>query len=440
MRDMRWWTGSGDTLKTGVLVAAVSIVVASCGSTDDPAPTATTLPGGTFTTTTATPSSTTVAGPPTTPSTSTTVTTTPSTTVTTTPSTTTTTMATNPIVLAPCNDPETCSHPMIEKALWDLPVLSIRFLPDADEDGIVDADSTGYNGTVDQLRTRIETLDIAGAWWMTESTRYRPTTHPGEPSLGYRIIDRLEFQTEVPAGTPVPWNEGWFRPDYMSILTGIDLCRWVDGRGVREIWMWTQHHGRIEPAESNMWSPVGDISNSERIDDLPACGHSYTVYNYNFTRGVAEMLHNHGHQAEALFGRGDPLLFWDLFVGGRTKDGGLVEPLRCGWTHTAPNGQRDYDTFNARTVTSDCPDWEPSGGPPSTVGCSTWFSAIYGDAACFDDGGLAFMVWWFQSLPGRDNGLSHDGVPLGNWWALFSDLESAIDRPSWLLESEAASA
>lgn len=327
-------------------------------------------------------------------------------------------------------------HPLVDIAEWQMPVLSIRFLPDEAGDGIVDLEATGYQGTVDELRSRIEPLDIAGAWWMTEATRYRRDPGKADPSLGYRIADVLEFETVVPLGPEIPWNPGWFRPDYMTILTDVDVCRWIDDLGVREVWMWTQHHGQIEPAESNMSSPIGDISNSERIDDLPACGHSYTLYNYNFTRGVAELLHNHGHQAEALFDRADPVLFWDHFVGERTADGGLVGPYRCGWMHFPPNGQVDYDTFSTRSVTSDCDDWTPEGGDLTSVSCATWFEHVYGDPACFDDGGLAFEVWWFQSLPGRSNGLTFEGTPLVNWWVLFGDFEAAIevDRRSWLLE------
>ncbi len=314
-------------------------------------------------------------------------------------------------------------------------MLSIRFLPDEDGDGIVDPETTGFSGTVDELRSTIEALDIGGSWWMTEATRYRPSPGQALPSLGYRVMDTLEFVSAVPSGLPVPWNDGWFRPDYMAILTDADVCRWVDDLGVREVWMWTQHHGTIEPAESNMWSPFGDISNSERTDDLPPCGHSYTLYNFNFTRGVAEMLHNHGHQAEALFGRGDPHLFWDEFVGERTSEGGLVEPYRCGWTHTPPNGLAHYDTFSDRSVLSDCRSWKPAGGSLSEVSCSTWFEAIFGEPDCFDDGGLAFTVWWLQAIPGRGNGLTWDGTPLIDWWMLFADLESVTAGPSWLLDN-----
>jgi hypothetical protein len=329
-----------------------------------------------------------------------------------------------------------CIHPLVDKAVWDLPVLMIRFLPDGDSDGVIDSDTTGYSGTVAELRSTIEALETAGLWWMTESTRYRRDSGERVPSLGYRAVGEIEITSKVPLGDEVPWNDGWYRPDYRTILDESEVCRWVDEAGVREVWMWTQHYGQIEPAESNMWSPVGDISNSERTDDLPACGHSYTVYNYNFARGVAEMLHNHGHQAEALFGRGDADLFWDQFVGPRRDGGGLVEPIRCGWTHEPPNAAAEYDTHSGLRVSTDCLDWEPDGGTPAEVTCGNWFLSVYGDAECFDDGGLAFFVWWFQSFPGRENGLVYEGEPLANWWHLFADLEAVVDRTSWLLQPE----
>lgn len=402
--------------RSQMLFLALGLAVAGCGTAQDPpsSPT-TTAATSTTTTTTMSPSPTTL------------------TTVGSGQVTTTTSVPLGDDPRPACGEPGTCRHPLADEAVWTLPVLSIRFLPDENSDGQIDGVSTGYTGTVDDLREKIEKLDTSGLWWMTEATRYRhdPT---GVPSLGYRLAGSVELSSAVPIGAEVPWNDGWYRPDYMSILSDADVCHWVDVVGVREVWMWTQHFGQIEPTESNMSSPVGDISNSERTDDLPSCAHSYTVYNYNFDRGVAEMLHNHGHQAEAVFGRGDALLFWDLFVGQRSDEGGLEDPIRCGWTHEPPNAEGEYDTHNDRSVLSDCLSWDPDGGVRSDVGCSDWFSPVYGDSRCFDDGGLAFFVWWFQSVPGRDNGLEYAGKQLANWWLLFADLEAVVDNPSWLLE------
>lgn len=326
-------------------------------------------------------------------------------------------------------------HPLREAARWDVPVLTILFLPDADSDGVIDFEATDWQGSVPALRNRIEGLNNSGAWWMTEATRYRGGVTDSDPALGFRIVDQVEFQAAVPKGLPVPWNPGWYRPDYMAILTELDVCRWIEGLQVREIWMWTQHHGGIEPVESNMSSPLsyGDISNSERSDDLPICSQSYTLYNFNFTRTVAEMLHNRGHQAEALFSRGDPTL-WGRFVGitGPQADPDTV--YRCGNTHFPPNAEYDYDYRNPRRVLSDCLNWSPEGGTPEVVDCSTWYSHVYGKPRCIDDGGLAYYVWWFQAIPAQDNQLSYGSSRVLNWWDLFADLDGAHRRRSWLTD------
>ena len=62
------------------------------------------------------------------------------------------------------------------------------------------------------------------------------------------------------------------------------------------------------------------------------------------------------------------LLFWGKFVGSdishrmvpvNMPDGRQV--YRCGWTHYAPNSERDYDWANARRVETDIEDWQPEG-------------------------------------------------------------------------------
>jgi len=310
-------------------------------------------------------------------------------------------------------------------------VLSIAFLPDADGDGRIDLDATGWDSSVDALRERITTLTTAGAWWMTEATRYRGEGATTDPSLAFTIVDQVEFVGAVPAGAEVPWNPGWYRPDYEGILGGLDVCRWIDGLGVREIWMWTKHHGGIEPVESNMSGPFGDISNSEHSDDLPACGHSYTLYNFDFSRAPALMLHDRGHQMEALFDRADPDL-WDRFVG--PVGPGNESVRRCGDTHFPPNGEADYDYTNPREVESDCLAWRPAGGEPAAITCATWYDSVMGDPSCVVDEGLAYYVWWMQAIPGRDNTFTDRGRALVDWWGLFADLEAAAtDSDSWLL-------
>jgi len=318
-----------------------------------------------------------------------------------------------------CENPETCTHPRVDDAITALPVLSIRFMPDVDADGRIDLDTTGIDWPVDRLRQHINNNETGAAWWATEATRSMGRANPAAiPSIGFKIVDRLETLDEVPVGLPVPWNTRANRPDYREILNGIDICSRVDA-GIREVWVWTQHHGIIEPAESNLSSSIGDISNSERTDDLPLCSHSYTVYNFNFTRGMAETLHNRGHQAESLYRHGTDRALWDEFE------------QRCGNTHFPPNGTSDYDYKNTTPATSTCDGWLDGSGSTSQYTCATHNSWTYGDPTCVDDGGIAYYVWWFQRIPGLNQSLN--GQPVRPWWDLFANLDRVIQSGTWLL-------
>lgn len=331
-----------------------------------------------------------------------------------------------------CADPTACLHPLTDGAVWSTPVLSIRFLPDADADGVVDRETTNYAGSVDDLRSRIDDLETRNAWWSTEATRYRGhSDSDAVPSMGFEITGELEFTDSPPLGEPQPSSPGVFFPDYESILSEAGICDWVDNRGIREVWMYTHHHGDLEPTGSKLSSGVGDISNSFRFDDMPRCAMPYTLYNFNFTRDLDVMLLNRGHQIEAMFREKDPELFLVDFVGGEPP---FTSPARCGNTHWAPNSVTEFVTWDPESVRSDCADWQPGGGAEETVSCSTWFAAAYGDSTCFADGGVAFLVWWMQNLPGHDNGLVAGDRALTNWWQPVARLETMQDAESWLTE------
>jgi len=291
-------------------------------------------------------------------------------------------------------------------------VLSVRFLPDTDNDGVIDFDTTNYRGTVGELRSRIDRIEAGVARWTTEATRYRGE---GEPSIVFAVTEEIESLGAVPIGLPFRSS---FRPDYRSILNAANICEKVDSGAIKEVWMWTQHYGNIEPAESNLSSPtMGDISNSERTDDLPICANSYTVYNFNFTRGVAEALHNRGHQTEAFFRATDTTGIWRLF-----ED-------RCGNTHFPPNGIRDYDYRNPVAADSVCDGWLLGTDTVDSYTCSNHFQWTTGSSACTSDGGLAYYVWWFQRFP---HGGSIDGIGMRNWWDYYADLDAVIESGTWL--------
>ena len=159
--------------------------------------------------------------------------------------------------------------------------------------------------------------------------------------------------------------------DYMTIMKQINASNWVNDYGVKEIWIWGYHGGVVGLWESNMSSPYGDVSNSNRDPkDLPVFPSTYTVYHYNYQRGASEAVEDHIHQIEAVLNYADGrdrtppeqwnrLLFWGKFVGS-DKTHKIVRP-GCGWAHYPPNAERDYDWANPRYVETDIEDWKPDG-------------------------------------------------------------------------------
>lgn len=338
-----------------------------------------------------------------------------------------------PRSLEPCLDPATCVHPQIDQAIWTAPVLSLRFTPDVDNDGTVDFETTNYDGTVDELTERIDRLETQGAWWSTEATRYHGhTNESAAPSIGFEVLGEINYLSSPPLGQSADDTGDVFFPDYVAITENVGICDWVDNRGIREVWLYTHHHGDLVPATSKLSSKsVGDISNSYRFDDMPRCENSYTLYNFNFTRGLDMMMLNRSFQIEALLSHHKEDLFLNQFVGGDTTP--YAPSARCGSSVWAPGAEREFNSWETEAVTSDCATWSPEGGDDVEVSCETWFEAAYGEPRCRFDGGVAYLVWWMQNLPGHDNGLTtSDGEVLTNWWEPMARLEQVENNSSWL--------
>jgi hypothetical protein len=236
-----------------------------------------------------------------------------------------------------------------------------------------------------------------------------------QPSLRYHVVETLEFLEPLPT-----WNKPGHQvpmTDYQAIMQRIDIRQWVEGRGVKEVWLWGYHGGVIDLWESNMAGPHGDISNSDRDpDDLPVLSRTYTVYHYNYGRGPSEAVEDHMHQIEAVLRQVDPHLFWDKFVG-KPGEG------RCGWAHYPPNAVRDYDWANRAYISTDIEDWRPDGGGPrQRLNCRRW-----------NCDSLTWFIYWMQNLPGRHHRLTYRGCPLTNWWTFIGDFDGAVARDLGLL-------
>ena len=85
---------------------------------------------------------------------------------------------------------------------------------------------------------------------------------------------------------------------------------------------------------------------------------------------------------------------------------------------------RDYDWANKRFVETDIEDWRPDGkGKKKRINCDRW-----------KGNSLKWFVYWMQSIPGADNGLSYRGKKLTNWWTFLGDFDGAMRRGLKLTE------
>lgn len=306
---------------------------------------------------------------------------------------------------------------------YEVPVLVVSYFPvkgDRIDVGVTGDWGEGLAET--RQKTKRQTEEVLQA--LQEGSRYHGYKVPAaQPSLRYRVVDSLEYLEPLPvkprADNPVPMT------DYRAIMERVQIRKWVEERGVKEVWLWGYHGGKLDLWESNMASPFGDVSNSDRHpDDLPILSRTYTVYHYNYQRGASEAVEDHIHQIEAVLNHIDgrdhtppakwrDLLFWGRFVGS-DESHKIVEP-HCGWAHYPPNGEQDYDWANPRTVLSDIEDWHPDGsGTKQPIDSSKW-----------GGNSLRWFVYWMQNLPGQNNGLTHQGRPLANWWIFIGDYDFA---------------
>lgn len=310
---------------------------------------------------------------------------------------------------------------------FTIPVAVVSYFPrDGDK---IDIRVTGdWGASYAETKAKCERLTGEVIQALEEGSRFRGYKNPNaRPSLRYRVVFTREFQKPLPT-CPLRPGESAPMTDYNAIMAEIGIRELVERRGVREVWIWGYHGGKVGLWESNMSSPTGDVSNSSRDPkDLPVLSRTYTVYHYNYQRGAGEAVENHTHQIEHLLNHVDgrdrtppeewpSLLFWGKFVGSDASHKIVTKPARCGWTHYAPNSERDYDWANKRYVETDIEDWQPDApGKTQLLNCDRW-----------DCDGLKWKIYWMQAIPGLNNGLRYQGRPLTNWWAFVADWDRCM--------------
>ena len=345
-----------------------------------------------------------------------------------------------------------------EGHLWEVPVVILRYLPTADGVNLdvtvaPDFHTLGEISLTD-LIAEIDAFDLRVKFALEQGSAFRGYNNPGaEPSLGYRVVADITVYQHIPGGEVFDHVEGYdtYSPDYHQMFECLDMRDYVDNQRVKEVWFW--HTGfdasfpSFDPAihnpadfrgtsESNMSSPTtGDISNSLRSEtDLPVYGSTYVVYAQNYRRTQAQVLHNHGHQLEAILSYvneqqdGNTDLFWRDFVG--QDDAGEHITGRAGWTHMPPNTTVDFDYENPTLVLSDIEDWRPdNSGAETQVNADTWGSIDYAwpGGSGFDERiESQWHLYWWQNMPGRANNIIDFPRVMNNWWAFTGDWDGSI--------------
>lgn len=310
---------------------------------------------------------------------------------------------------------------------YTINVLIVKYFPLSEDKRKIDIKITGDVGDSYEL-IRQRTIDISNN--MVQALQ-RATTYLGyrdssaRPALTYRIIDTNDFTQAVPL-----LADGTRRPDYFKVMKGVNICNWVEKKGVSEVWLWAyqgpNYPGSKSPylgiSESKMAGPYGDISNSPRYNDMPVCKKTYRVYTFNYGRGSAEAMESWGHQLEAELKAVDISLF-SKFQGPNYPQT-LNVVGRCGSVHNPPNARNEYDRANNIGQRSDCLDWNPNSfGSISNISCANWGCDNKGDN---DNPTLNYMIWNWQNLPGRNNTKTYLGKSLRNWWDVHGDFDNVM--------------
>ncbi len=363
-----------------------------------------------------------------------------------------------------------------------IPVVVINYLP------TVDGVNLDMNRAPDDFyQLKYSTLAeakkrIAGELKITkfgieEGTRFRQynSSVPVSPYVGVKVIKYFNFYDLKMKEWP--GNGTMKTPDYHDLFSRLEMQDLVDNHGVKEVWITMFNKDKFpsiengpydDPAtyygipESNMSSPLtGDISNSHRDPgDLPVYSHTYVVYGNSAHRGADTNLHNRGHQLEAQFSYIEELrglttpgnrLFWNYFAGLGHNPGSDIPSGRVGATHFPPNATRDYDYDNPVFVKSDIRTWSPAGGEFVDVNNSLWKSVDYDFdlVNTFTMNGQQYrndyhrhaefkwLIYWWQSTPGKGHSIFFRGMPLTNWWHVFYNWDEVVGEGRGLVQTGA---
>jgi hypothetical protein len=363
-------------------------------------------------------------------------------------------------------------------ALWELPTVIISYLPTTDG---VNLDTTivgNYPVGIEWLKKRIHQQSKQLKFAIEEGSRYHgykvtaqmvtPQLLPDPctgafppqplqpvnrivpdtsvlPSLGVRVTRMITVYEDIPPGVRLDGPEEHYAADYTEIFERFGIRDMIENQGVKHVWLYGWHHGRIVPIEFVISSPRAENLPGWMMNNhgVPLYDRGFVMLNHNFTRATST--HNYGHYIEGAFSyaaykhEGHQRFFWEEFVG--STGSGQFGIGRAGWTHMPPNTTCHYDYEAARTVESDIMDWRPGGGVRTPVNAATWQTipfawpdGIVPDLPANIDAEAPWHIFWRQNIPGRDNGIRFGSRAVTNWWSFIGDFDSQIQAGRGLHE------
>ena len=345
-----------------------------------------------------------------------------------------------------------------EGALYEIPVVILRYLPTADGQNLDAAWAPDFFSLnpipLVQLEHTLDLYDPIVKFMLEEGSRFRGYgSQASSPSLGYRVVAIISVYEPLPPGKPkVQPGLPLYDAEWFQIFERFGMRDYVNNLGVKEVWT---YWGGVQPTipsydpaihppenmregwESNMSSPAtGDISNSNRDNtDLPVYDKTYVVYYRNIRRLDPVTIHGDGHQLESMFDyvnrrqTGDTELFWQKFVGFSAT--GEWRRGRCGDTHHPPNALTDYDYQNFAPFDSDIMDWKPDGGQTTAFSAATYGDVQYrfpnNYLQAFGSSVIEpnWYIFWRQSMPGHGNTIPYGPSRMTNWWQFIGDWDAA---------------
>src|SRR3989344_2638372 len=115
---------------------------------------------------------------------------------------------------------------------YNMPALVLRYFPTDPLDGTkLDSQITGVDATLADIRSHVDKIQSETLTYLEDGSRFHGYKDASAPvSMHYSIIDNKEYLAAVPiSSNEVPWKigSGIYRPDYMKILTDLNICNYV---------------------------------------------------------------------------------------------------------------------------------------------------------------------------------------------------------------------